>query len=463
MGILIKNGTVVSALDTTKADVYCDNGTVTAVGIDLSSMKKKGDREIDASGKLVVPGGIDAHTHMELPFMGEVSKDDFEQGTIAGVAGGTTSIIDFVIPKKGQSLLEGLGQWREKAAKAVADYAFHMAVVDWNPTIKKEIPVVAAEHGITSFKMFMAYKGAIGIDDEQLFNIMLSVRDAGGIITGHCVNGDVLVVLAQKFLAEGKTGPIWHVRTQPAEAEGEACHRAISLATIAGLPLYIVHNSCDEAVREIQCARAKGRLVYGETCTQYFLLDESLCENEDTGREFILSPPLRTKKDQESLWQALRDGYIQTIATDHCPFDTRQKALGKGNFTKIPNGLGGVEERLALMYSEGVRKGRITLQKWVDSCCTAPAKIFGMYPRKGAIAPGGDADIVVFDPSAEWTISAKTHHSKSDHSPFEGWKCTGKVETTIVRGRVAFENGNFVGKRGDGQFIRRPKFERVDY
>lgn len=462
MGLLIKNGTVVTALDAAKADVYCDNGTVTAVGFDLGAMKKKGDREIDASGKLVLPGAIDAHTHMELPFMGDVSKDDFEQGTIGGVAGGTTSIIDFVIPTKGQSLLEALGKWREKASKAVSDYAFHMAVVDWNDTIKKEIPVVAAEHGITSFKMFMAYKGAIGIDDEQLFNIMLSVRDAGGIVTGHCVNGDVLVVLAKKFAEEGKLAPIWHVRAQPGESEGEACHRAISLATIAGIPLYIVHNSCDEAVSEVKRARAQGRLVYGETCTQYFLLDESLCERPD-GANFILSPPLRTKRDQESLWQALRDGYIQTIATDHCPFDTKQKALGKDDFRKIPNGLGGVEERLALIYSEGVRKGRITLQKWVDACCTAPAKIFGMYPRKGAITPGGDADIVIFDPSAQWTISAKTHHSRSDHSPFEGWKVQGKVETTVVRGRVLYENGKFQGKRGEGQFIRRPKFERVDY
>ncbi|MBI3722975.1 dihydropyrimidinase [bacterium] len=461
MGILVKGGTVVTALDSARADVYCDNGTVTAVGIDLSSMKRKGDREIDASGKLVLPGAIDAHTHMELPFMGEVSKDDFEQGTIAGTAGGTTTIIDFVIPTKGQSLLEGLAKWKEKAQKAVSDYAFHMAVVDWSDKIKAEIPVVAKEHGITSFKMFMAYKGAIGIDDEQLFNIMLSVRDAGGIVTGHCVNGDVLVVLAKKFLAEGKGGPIWHVRAQPPEAEGEACHRAISLATIAGVPLYIVHNSCDSSVEQLKLARAKGLHVYGETCTQYFLLDESLCEPDPAGVNYILSPPLRTKPDQESLWAALRDGYIQTVATDHCPFDTKQKLLGKGNFTKIPNGLGGVEERLALMYSYGVKKGRITAQKWVDCCCTAPARIFGLYPRKGAIAPGGDADLVIFDPSVEWSISAKTHLSRSDHSPFEGWRVQGKVETSIVRGRVLYEKGKFQGSKGDGQFLRRPRFERV--
>jgi dihydropyrimidinase len=461
MGILVKGGTVVTAVDSARADVYCENGTVTAIGSNLSALKQRGDRELDASGKLVIPGAIDAHTHMELPFMGTFSRDDFEEGTIAGVAGGTTTIIDFAIPVKGQPLLEALGKWREKASKAVSDYAFHMAVVDWNDKIKAEIPIVANEHGINSFKIFTAYKGAIGIDDEQLFNIMLAVREAGGIVTSHCVNGDVLVVLAKKFLAEGKTGPIWHVRAQPAESEGEATHRAISLATIAGVPIYIVHNSCDAAVQEIHTAKAKGRTVYGETCTQYLLLDESLCEPDPAGANYILSPPLRTKADQTSLWQALRDGYIQTIATDHCPFDVEQKLKGKGDFTKIPNGLGGVEERLPLIYSEGVRKGRITAQKWIDACCTQPAKIFGLYPRKGGITVGGDADIVIFDPTAEWTISKKTHHSKADHSPFEGWKCTGKVETSIVRGRILFDKGKFVGKRGEGEYLRRPKFERV--
>jgi dihydropyrimidinase len=461
MGVLIKNGTVVTALDAVKADVYCENGTVTAVGHDLSRLKQKNDRELDASGKLVLPGGIDAHTHMELPFMGSFSRDDFEEGTIAGVAGGTTTIIDFAIPVKGQPLMEALGKWHEKAGKSVSDYAFHMAVTDWSDKIKAEIPSVIAD-GINSFKIFTAYKGAIGIDDEQLFNIMLSVRDAGGIITSHCVNGDVIVVLAKKFLAEGKTQAIWHVRTQPTESEGEAVHRAVSLASIAGVPLYVVHNSCDDAVDQIKRAKGKGKHVYGETCTQYLLLDESLCERED-GPNFVLSPPLRTKSDQESLWSALRDGYIQTIATDHCPFDVKQKNAGKNDFTKIPNGLGGVEERLALVYSEGVRKGRISLQKWVDSCCTQPAKIFGLYPRKGAITPGGDADIVIFDPTAEWTMSAKNQWSKADHSPFEGWKVTGRVETTLVRGRVAFEKNQFLGKRGDGQYLRRGKFERCDH
>jgi dihydropyrimidinase len=398
---------------------------------------------------------------MELPFMGTQSRDDFEQGTVAGVAGGTTTIIDFAIPSKGQPLLEALAQWHEKAHKAVSDYAFHMAVVDWSDRVKAEIPVVAREHGINSFKVFTAYKGAIGIDDEQLFNIMLTVREAGGIVTGHCVNGDVLVVLAKKFLAEGKTGPIWHVRAQPPESEGEACHRAISLATIAGVPLYVVHNSCNEAVAELHRARAAGKLVYGETCTQYLLLDESLCEPDPTGANFVLSPPLRTKADQASLWQALRDGYVQTIATDHCPFDTQQKLAGRGDFTRIPNGLGGVEERLALVYSEGVHKGRITAEKWVETCCTNPARIFGLYPRKGGIVPGGDADLVIFDPRAEWTISSARHFSRCDHSPFEGWNVTGRVETTLVRGRVAFEKGQFTGRRGDGQYLRRPAFERV--
>ncbi|EYF01162.1 dihydropyrimidinase [Chondromyces apiculatus] len=456
MGILIKNGEIITASDRFVADVYCDGGRIVAVAPGLEKLRAD-DTVIDASGQIVLPGGVDAHVHMELPFMGTESSDDFETGTAAGVAGGTTTIIDFVIPARGQHLLDGYAMWMEKAKKSVADYAFHMAVTWFSDRTISEMETCVREHGITSFKTFMAYRGAIGIEDPELIQVMDKSAAMGSLVTVHCEHGDAVVALQKKFLREGKTDPKYHALSRPAPVEGEATARAIMLARMMGNPVYIVHVTCKEAVDAIVEARTRGQVVMAETCPQYLLLDDSVYEKPDfEGAAYVMSPPIRPKGHQDALWSALAAGHIQTVATDHCPFNqVGQKEMGRNNFSRIPNGAAGIENRLGLLWTAGVVEGRFDAHKFVDLFATQPAKIFGLYPRKGAVVPGADADIVVFDPHATDVISAKTHHHRCDRSIFEGFKVKGKPSHVIVDGRVQFKDGKLDVQRGAGRYLPR--------
>jgi dihydropyrimidinase len=456
MGILIKNGEIITASERYVADVYIDGGKVVGIGQGLDKAKS-GDQVIDASGQIVMPGGVDAHVHMELPFMGTASSDDFETGTAAGVAGGTTSIIDFVIPDRNQPLLDGLAQWHERANKAVADYAFHMAVTWFGDKTQDEMRTCVREKGIPSFKTFMAYKGAIGVDDTELISVMETARDLGALVTCHCEHGDAVVALQKRFMREGKTHPRYHAQSRPSPIEGEATNRAIVLARITGEPIYIVHLTCKESLAAVAEARSRGQMVMAETCPQYLLLDDSVYEKPDfEGAAYVMSPPIRPKGHQDALWAGLSAGLIQTVATDHCPFhQVGQKDMGKDNFTKIPNGAAGIENRLGLLWTYGVLENRIDVHKFVDLFATQPAKIFGLYPRKGSIAVGGDADVVVFDPSSTSTISAKTHHHRCDRNIFEGFTVKGRPSHVIVNGRVQFKDGKLDVQKGAGRYLPR--------
>jgi len=456
MGILIKNGEIITAAERFVGDVYCEDGLIVAVGKELDK-QKAGDTVIDASGQLVLPGGVDAHVHMELPFMGTESSDDFETGTAAGVAGGTTSIIDFVIPSRGQPLLDGLSQWKEKAKKAVADYAFHMAVTWFGHETATEMEICVREHGIPSFKTFMAYRGAIGVDDTELISVMETAKSLGALVTVHAEHGEAVVALQKKFMREGKTHPRYHAQSRPAPIEGEATNRAIMLARMMGEPIYIVHLTCKEALSAVAEARSRGQVVMAETCPQYLLLDDSVYEKpEFEGAAYVMSPPIRPKGHQEALWAGLASGLIQTVATDHCPFNQAgQKDMGKDDFTKIPNGAAGIENRLGLLWTYGVLAGRFDVHRFVDLFATQPARIFGLYPRKGSITPGGDADIVIFDPTATHTISAKTHHHRCDRNIFEGFEVKGRPSLVIVNGRVQYKDGKLDVVRGAGRYLPR--------
>jgi dihydropyrimidinase len=462
MATVIRNADIVTATETRRADVRIEGERVAAIGEDLA---QSGDELVDGSDQLLIPGGIDPHVHMALPFMGTVSIDDFESGSIAGVMGGTTCLIDFAIPAKGESLLETLDAWYEKSyGKAVHDYTFHMAVVDWDERIESEIPRVVKDHGITSFKIFMAYKGVLGVDDEQTFHILEATRDAGGIVTVHAVNGDVQLLLADRFAERGDTGTRYHALAQPARAEGEAAGRVIDLAAIAGQTVYIVHTTCDDAIERISSARGRGESVWGETCTQYLLLDDSLYDLSDfEGAKYVLSPPLRKKADQEALWKALVDDDISVVGTDHCAFNFEgQKDMGKEDFRMIPNGFMGLEERMVLLYTHGVAAGRISVNRWVEVCATNAARIFGLYPRKGTIEVGSDADLVLWDPSASGTISARTHHSRCDYNVYEGFETTGAPTRVWVRGSLVSSDGEFVGTVGRGEFLKRKPSGRAE-
>jgi dihydropyrimidinase len=455
--LLIKNGTVVTATDHYRADVLVNDEKVVAIA---ASLDESADRTIDAEGCYLFPGGIDAHTHMELPFMGTFASDTFHSGTLAGLYGGTTTIVDFAIQKQGDSLEAAIREWHRKAdGHAVGDYAFHCAVTDFNEETRKEIPTVINEHGINSFKTFMAYKGALMVDDRQMFELMKELVRHGGIITTHAENGDMVDHLVQKFLAEGKTEPRYHVLSRPPICEAEASGRVIDLAYQAGCPLYIVHMTCEESLARVKTATTRNQKVHAETCVQYLLLDESLYFQEGfEGAKVVMSPPLRKEKDQEALWAAINQNLVQHVATDHCPFCTNQKEMGIDNFSKIPNGAPGVEHRVELMYSEGVEKGRISLNKFVEVTSTTAAKIFGLFPRKGTIAVGSDADIIVFDPAKKHTISADTHHMRVDYSAYEGWEVQGKCRHTILRGTVAIDDGMPCVDEGFGQYLKRPPF-----
>ena len=455
--LLIRNGTIVTATDRYDADVFIEGETVAMIGarLDVSA-----DREIDASGCYLFPGGIDAHTHMELPFMGTHASDSFESGTLAGLHGGTTTIIDFAIQTQGDTLEAALEAWHKKAdGHAVGDYAFHCAVTDFNDDTRKEIPHVINQHGINSFKVFMAYKGALMVDDRQMFALMEELVKHGGIITTHCENGDMVDHHVQKKLEAGNTAPKYHVLSRPPICEAEAAGRAIDLAYQSGCSLYIVHTTCEESLARVREATLRNQKVHVETCIQYLLLDDSYYYREGfEGAKVVMSPPLRKKKDQQALWAAINQNLVQHVATDHCPFCMDQKAMGKDDFSKIPNGAPGVENRFELLYSEGVTRGRIGLNKFVEMSSTAAAKIFGLFPRKGTIAVGSDADIVIFDPDARHTISAATHHMNVDYNAYEGWEVQGKTRTTILRGTVAVDQGEALVGEGFGKYLKRPPF-----
>jgi dihydropyrimidinase len=454
MRTLVSGGTVVTATDTYTGDVLIEDEKILAVG---TSLPIPADKNIDAHGKLVLPGGIDVHTHLDMPFGGTTSADDFESGTIAAAYGGTTSVVDFAIQYKGQTLHQAWEAWMKKAqGKAAIDYGFHMIVTDLPESVEKEMDAMVGE-GVPSFKLFMAYRGVLMLDDGSIFRAFLRTAANGGTICMHAENGDVIDVLVRRALAEGHTAPKWHALTRPPRAEAEATYRAICLAEMAGVPLYVVHLSAAEALEQITLARDRGLPAYAETCPQYLFLSYSNYEEPGfEGAKYVMSPPLRAQGNEEKLWRGLSGNDLQAISTDHCPFCMKeQKELGKNDFSKIPNGAPGIETRLHLVHDGGVRKGRITINRFVELTSTSPAKIFGLFPKKGTIAPGSDADIVIFDPAKKHILSAKTHHMRVDYNPYEGREITGKVETVLSRGKVIIENGRFVGKAGAGSFLKR--------
>jgi dihydropyrimidinase len=453
---LIKNGTVVTATETLKADVLVEDEKVSSLGVSIDA---QADRVIDASNRYVMPGGVDPHTHMDLPFGGSFCSDDFGTGTRAAAFGGTTTIVDFALQGTGEPLRVGLDLWHQKAEKAFTDYGFHMIVKEVNDQVLAEMDHLMGE-GVTSFKLFMAYPGVFMLDDASIFRAMQRASDSGALIMMHAENGGPIDVLVQQYLAEGKTDPINHGLTRPSSMEGEAVHRAFKLAELARTPAYIVHLSSRDALDAVREARDRGLPAYAETCPQYlYLSQDDMARPGFEGAKFVCSPPLRPKDHQEDLWSGLRQGDLQLVATDHAPFNYQgQKDLGVGNFAKIPNGLPAVEDRFTLIF-QGVPEGRISLSRFVDLVATAPAKMFGLYPRKGTIAPGSDADIVVFDPEHERVISAETHHMNVDYSVFEGMKVRGLPEVVMQRGTILVENGQFHGKEGQGQFIPRSRFQ----
>ncbi len=458
MSILIKNGRIITAADDYIADILIEDEKIVLIGKNLN-YTEGGTQTIDATGKLIFPGGIDPHVHLEMPFMGTFSSDTYETGTRAALHGGTTTVIDFILQKQGHSLYSALEEWSGRASgNAVGDYSFHMAVTDFNDQTKAEIEPLVEKEGITSFKMFMAYRGALMIDDRQMNGLMQEVRRVGGMVTAHATNGDMIDYLVAKHRSEGKLTPVYHYLSQPEITESEASHRFTDFGFYNNCPIYIVHMTCEGAVNAIRQANFRNQKVFGETCIQYLLLDASLYEKPDfEGAKWVMSPPLREKKDQKHLWAAINQGIIEVVATDHCPFTWEKKLIGKDDFSKIPNGHPAIENRLELLYTEGVGKGRITLNKFVEVTSTNAAKIFGMYPRKGTIAVGSDADIVIFDPTEKHTLSAEKHHMNVDYSGYEGWALAGKVKTVLLRGQVAIDNGECLVEKGYGQFIKRAK------
>ncbi len=454
MRTLIKGGTVVTATETTKADVVIEDERVAAIGV---GMPVQADVEIDASDRYVMPGGVDVHTHMDLPFGGSFCSDNFESGTRAAAFGGTTTIVDFALQDYGEGLREGLDRWHEKAKLATTDYGFHMIIREVNDQVLKEMDELVGE-GVTSFKLFMAYPGVFMLDDASIFRAMRQGADSGALIMMHAENGGPIDVLVRQFLDEGKTEPLSHGLTRPAMMEGEAVHRAFKLAELAGTPAYIVHLSSRDALNAVREARDRGLPAYAETCPQYLYLSlDDLGRPGFEGAKFVCSPPLRPADHQEDLWMGLRGDDLQVVSTDHAPFNyVGQKDMGKDDFSKIPNGLPSVEDRFTLLYG-GVEAGHIGLNRFVEIVATAPAKMFGLYPRKGTIAPGSDADVVVFDPRVEREISAKTHHMYVDYSAYEGRKVRGLPETVLQRGRVLVQDGTFHGKPGRGRFLSRSR------
>jgi len=457
MRTLIKGGTVVTASDTFKADLLVEDGKITQLG---ASLTMAADSTIDATGKYVLPGGIDAHTHLDMPFGGTVSADDFESGTLAAAFGGTTTIVDFAIQQKGGTLRQALDTWHAKAeGKAAIDYGFHMIVTDVPASVQEEMGTMVKE-GVTSFKLFMAYPGVLLLDDQSIFRAMLKASDLGALICMHAEAGLPLDVLIERARAKGNLAPKYHGLTRPSIAEGEGTNRAIALAAMANTPVYIVHLSAADALERVMAWRDKGVPAYAETCPQYlFCSDDDLAREGFEGAKFVCTPPLRPAFHQEHLWRGLKLNDLQVVSTDHCPFCMKgQKDLGKDDFSKIPNGMPGIETRLHLLHDGGVRAGKISLNRFVEITATAPAKIFGLYPKKGTIAIGADADIVVWDPEKRFTLSQKTLHMKVDYSPFEGQVVVGRPTHVLSRGKLVIDGDKYVGKKGDGQFVRRSTF-----
>jgi dihydropyrimidinase len=450
---LIRGGTVVNHDHSVRADVLIKDGQIIGVGAGLS-----GDKTIDAGGCLVMPGGIDPHTHMDMPFMGTTTADDFESGTMAALAGGTTMTVDFCLPAPGESMLKAYQAWRHKGEKAAADYSFHMAVTQWSPMIHDEMETVVKTYGINTFKHFMAYKGALMVNDDEMYNSFKRCAELGALPLVHAENGDVVARMQADLLARGVTGPEGHSYSRPPEVEGEAANRAIMIADMAGVPLYIVHTSCEQTHEAIRRARQAGKRVYGEPLIQHLMLDDSEYQNPswDHAAARVMSPPFRNKLHQDSLWAGLQSGSLSVVATDHATFTLAQKRMGAKNFTQIPNGTGGLEDRMPVLWTAGVNTGRLTKEEFVGVTSANIARILNMYPRKGAVMVGSDADIVVWDPAATKKISAAKQISRIDYNVFEGFECKGAPRTVISRGRVAWEQGDMRAKAGDGDFVARP-------
>ncbi|MFE2346569.1 dihydropyrimidinase [Kitasatospora cineracea] len=452
---LITGGLVITAAEEVPADVLVEDGRIAALALP-GSQRWSADRVFDASGKYVVPGGVDAHTHMEMPFGGTRASDTFTTGTRAAAWGGTTTIVDFAVQSRGSSLRAGLDDWHAKAdGNCAIDYAFHMIVSDVNEAVLREMPGLVGE-GVTSFKLFMAYPGVFYSDDGQILRAMQQAADLGALTMVHAENGPAIDVLVEQALARGETDPRYHGEVRRALLEAEATHRAIQLARVAGAPLYVVHVSAREALAELAAARDLGLPVFGETCPQYlFLSTDNLAEPGFEGAKYVCSTPLRPKDHQDALWRGLRTDDLQVVSTDHCPFCfAGQKELGRGDFSKIPNGLPGVEHRMDLLH-QAVVEGRISRRRWIELACAAPARMFGLHPRKGTIAPGADADLVIYDPHAVQTLSAATHHMNVDYSAYEGRTVTGRVETVLSRGEVVLDRGDYLGRPGHGTFLPR--------
>ncbi|MCL4142906.1 UNVERIFIED_CONTAM: hypothetical protein GTU68_052594 [Idotea baltica] len=453
MSILIKNGRIVTADSDGIGDIFIEGEKIVAIG---QNLPYEADRIIDATDRLVFPGGIDPHVHLDMPFMGTSSSDDYTTGTRAAMHGGTTMVIDFILQTQGDTLYNALRTWQHKSkGKAIGDYSYHMAVTDFNDDVAKEVVDMIKEEGITSFKTFMAYKGALMIDDGQMVQLMKIVKEHDGIVTVHATNGDMIDSLIAKNLSEGKLAPIYHYLSQPEVTEAEASGRFADMLHYTGCRGYIVHMTCEGALNAVREANRRNQKVHIETCTQYLVLNASLYEDNFEGAKWVMSPPLREKKDQIALWSGINQGLVEVVGTDHCPFMWEQKKMGVDDFSKIPNGHPAIEHRMELLYSEGVRKGHITLQQFVEVSSTNAAKIFGMFPKKGSLSIGADADIVIFDPNKEHNISVDNHHMNVDYSAYEGWKLTGKTETVIMRGQVGIENNECLLEPGYGEFVFR--------
>lgn len=458
MSILIKGGTVVTAEQTIRADVYCADGKIKQVGDKLDV--PTGAEIIDAGGQYVMPGGIDPHTHMQLPFMGTVASEDFYTGTAAGLAGGTTSIIDFVIPAPQQKLMDAFHQWRDWAEKAVSDYSFHVAVTWWDDSVYEDMGKLVADHGVNSFKHFMAYKNAIMADDEILVNSFSRALELGAIPTVHAENGELVFQLQRKMKEMGITGPEGHPMSRPPEVEAEAANRAIRIAQALEVPVYLAHVSTQEALQSITTARSNSQRVFGEVLAGHLLINDSVYRDPDWERAaaHVMSPPFRPKNHQAALWHGLQSGNLQTTATDHCCFCADQKAAGRDDFSLIPNGTAGIENRMEVLWHHGVSSGRLTMNEFVKTTSTNAAQIFNIYPRKGSVTIGADADLVVWDPEATKTISAKTHHQNIDFNIFEGMEVKGVASHTLSNGKLVYKTGELTVERGAGKYIDRPPF-----
>ncbi len=455
--LLLKNGTIVTATERRRADVRCDDGRVVEIGPEL---EPDGEEIVDADERYVLPGGVDPHVHLSLPVAGTISADDFESGSAAALAGGTTTLIDFVHPEKGENFLDAFEDRRKEAAAAVADYGFHMSVTWWGESTARWM-AESVEAGLSTFKTYMAYKDVVGLEDTELIQAMQTTADLGSLMVVHAEHGDMIEHLRDRYAERGDTEPKFHARSRPPELEGEATSRALELARWTGATLYLFHVTCREALGAVAAARAEGRRAYAETCPHYLLLDDAVYEKPDfRGADYVCAPPIRPIGHQEALWQGLLEGDLQVVSTDHCPFDRQQRELGRDDFRKIPGGTPGIEHRLSLLHTHGVSTGRLSLERFVDLVSTTPARLFGLYPRKGTIAVGSDADLVVWDADATGTISAQNHRHRCDRSVYEGLEVRGLPSAVVAGGTIVFRNGDLEVEAGRGRFLRRDRLEK---